>query len=406
MGAVQAVFALRFSAMLRRSALPNILDEECPFVSILLPLRGADSGLERSVKRMLTQDYPNYEVRAIIDNENDPAWSVVNEVGEQLKAENLVVSTIIDRKDTCSFQNSALSQAVNELDERCEVVVIADGDLAPHATCLRELVAPFRDSTIGATFGNRWFMPRTLELGSWIRYLWNAGAVVPMCVLNIPWGGCFAIRRYILEESGLAKSWETAMVQDAPAKTALIKHGLRLAFVPTLMMVNQDRCGVPFAFDFMKRQMLWTRLYHPNFATVFLHASTTTIVILTAIALAVKGLVDGDTMTVVWIVSALTLYVSAMMIFIQSIERGIRHILSLRGTDPVRYPIAAILRMPFAIIATQFVYFSAILLATFRNRVTWRGVTYTWKGPYDVTVVNNQPFSREQQTANASQQSS
>lgn len=395
MSLLQSVFAVAFARLLSQAGRTTSASAYQPFVSVLLPLRGADPELEACVARLLQQDYPGYDVRAIIDSEEDPAWEVVTSVAARLNSDRLHISTIRHRRRTCSLQCSALSQAVEELDDRCEVVVIVDGDLAAHPTCLRELVAPLREESVAAAFGNRWFMPQDSSWGSWIRYLWNVAAVVPMYVFGIPWGGCFAIQRSALERSGLAESWTRSMVQDAPAKAMLGKLGLQLRFVPTLMMVNRDRCGLNFAHDFMKRQMMWTRLYHPNFWPLFIHAVVTTLALAATITLIFLGLVSSEYVTTAWASAALGAYLVVMLTLIYLIDQGVRRVMVQRGESPPRYRLAALLQLPVGILLTQIVYLSAVILATFRSKVTWRGVRYSWRGPYDVTVVSDEPFASQ-----------
>lgn len=392
MAAFQAVFALWFAGLLFRTRPARGRDEELPHVSILLPLRGADPGLANSVARLLRQDYPRFDLRIIVDSEQDPAWDVVRRAAESLGAENVNISAIRQRHTTCSLQCSALSQAVSDLDDKCEVVVTVDGDLAAHSSCLRELVTPLLDDRIGLTFGNRWFMPPDAGWGSWVRYLWNAAAVVPMYVFGIPWGGCFAIRRAALLESGLAESWRRVMVHDAPAKGLLRRDGWRVRFVPSLMMINRDRCSLSFAHDFIKRQMLWTRLYHPNFGPVLLHAVATSLVFGMAIILASIGLANGDFWLTVWAGGGFAAYLGAMLLLMAVLESAVRQVLKRRGEAATRYRLAALCRLPVAIPLTQLVYLSAILLATFRREVTWRGVRYAIRAPFDVAVLSDQPF--------------
>ncbi len=153
-------------------------------------------------------------------------------------------------------QVQRLLRMVAGLDESREVVALIDSDVVPHSRWLRELVAPLRQPRVGAAFGNRWYMPRYGDWGSVVRYLWNAAAVVPMWLCSIPWAGTFAIRTKVLRDCGLLKKWSLVMAEDAPAKQALEDQGLRLRFVPSLMMVNREDCTLAFGLDFIKRQPL------------------------------------------------------------------------------------------------------------------------------------------------------
>ena len=55
-------------------------DEQCPKAVVILPLRGDDPTLRDCIEGLLSQDYPDYAIRVVIDHRDDPAWSVVEEV--------------------------------------------------------------------------------------------------------------------------------------------------------------------------------------------------------------------------------------------------------------------------------------------------------------------------------------
>ena len=78
----QAFFVVLFATLFyRRRALPP--REDLPKTGILLPLRGADAKLSDGLKRLIQQDYPDYEVQIVIDSVEDPAWPVVQQVGRR-----------------------------------------------------------------------------------------------------------------------------------------------------------------------------------------------------------------------------------------------------------------------------------------------------------------------------------
>ncbi len=395
----QSLFGLTFASLLARAAKDDQTSQYTPYVSILMSLRGADSGLTDNIERLLSQDYPNYDLHVIVDNRQDPAWTVVSDTATRLQAKHLHLSVLRNRRTTCGFQNSSFAQAIANLPDACEVVVLVDGDLTVHPTAIRELVAPLREKEIGGSFGNRWFAPKDANWGSWVRYLWNVAAIVPMYLFGIPWGGCMAIRRDALDQSGLVKLWQTSMVHDAPTKAALSKSSLKLAFVPTLMMVIDEPCDLSFAHDFMKRQMMWTRLYHPNFVPVFLHAIATTFIMLAAIVLSFFAIQKNDITMFAWSAGGLMIYLATMLGLICAIDRAVRNVLTKRNVQQAKHPLLALLLLPITIVITQLVYICSIFLATFSNSVVWRGVTYRWRGPYDIAVVRNDTFMGENQTS-------
>ena len=49
-------------------------DNDCPKAAVVLCLRGTDPFLEDCLRAVLNQDYPQYEIRIVVDSRQDPAW--------------------------------------------------------------------------------------------------------------------------------------------------------------------------------------------------------------------------------------------------------------------------------------------------------------------------------------------
>lgn len=391
MAAVQAIFAVLFVSLFFRGPVAQVPDSALPKAAILLSLRGADAQLAETIQRLLRQDYARYELHVIVDSLEDPAWAVVEQAVANSQVTNVFVAPLAERGHTCGLQCSALSQAARQLDESIEIVITIDGDVVVHRQWLRELVAPFADDRVGATFGNRWFMPPTASWGSLVRYLWNAAAIVPMYVFSIPWGGTLAIRRKAFDDAELLEKWGKAIVHDAPVKPLLDEQRLRIRFVPSLMMPIREDCSLPFCLDFLKRQMTWTRLYHPHWWPVLLHAIVTTGLIAAAIVMVPCGLVM-DRRIAYAAGGALLGYVLVMCVLLAMIAAGVRRTLRRRGEHTGWFSLLAIVKLPFAVLLAQVVYLVAVALATFNRQVVWRGVTYAIDGPWSIRKLDEQQF--------------
>lgn len=396
---VQTIFGCRFAWLLLRQAQAPAPDTKWPKAGILLSLRGADPQLADSVRRLMTQNYADYELHIVVDSVNDPAWSVVRGVQQELGDRRLHLFPLAERRTTCGLQCSAFVQAMAGLEPDVEVVVTVDGDLIPHPDWLRELIQPLLDERVGAAFGNRWFMPQRSNWGSLVRYLWNVAAVVPMYVFSIPWGGCFAVRRAALEESGLLDDWPKSIVHDGPVKSRLDRLGLQVRFVPSLMMVIRERCSLPFCHDFLKRQLMWTRLYHPNWSRIVFHAAATTGIWLVAAVLAVWAAWLHDPTTGFYAIVGIAIYWTTMLVLVGILEYSVRCVLCRRGEATGWWRWNTWLKLPAAIPLTQAIYFLALLEATFRRRVSWRGVTYLLGGPLDITLLQDRPFEQTSSAA-------
>jgi cellulose synthase/poly-beta-1,6-N-acetylglucosamine synthase-like glycosyltransferase len=57
-----------------------------PFATIICPCKRHDDGLALNLARLFEQDYPSYEIIFVVDDENDPAVSVIkNAFTQRLK---------------------------------------------------------------------------------------------------------------------------------------------------------------------------------------------------------------------------------------------------------------------------------------------------------------------------------
>src|SRR5581483_260675 len=63
-----------------RPAAPPRPETDLPRVAVILPLRGVDPSLRDCLRGLLSQDYPHYSLRIVIDSLGDPAWDVVPEL--------------------------------------------------------------------------------------------------------------------------------------------------------------------------------------------------------------------------------------------------------------------------------------------------------------------------------------
>lgn len=391
--AIQSLMVLGFVGALRRWKRTLPPDAKCPKVAVILCLRGADPFLESCIKALLRQDYPCYEVRVIVDSPEDPAWQELERVIASCGAKNLYVESLTQRRNTCSLKCSSLTQAVSSLDDSYEVVALVDADSVPHRTWLRELVAPLNDPRVGAATGNRWYMPSTISWASLVRYLWNAAAVVQMYSYGIPWGGTLAIRRDVIRQSNLLERWGLAFCEDTMVYRALREQGLRLAFVPSLMMVNRETCEMSGFYNWLQRQLLTARLYHPGWPAVVLHGISTPLLLAISSGLLLTCLVTGRMEAAAWVGGGLVGYCGLLPCLLLLMEVFVRRIIVTRG-EPTDWLSAldALKALP-AIVLTQIVYPAGLVSTILLRNVEWRGVRYNVEGPWQIRLIEYQPHA-------------
>ncbi|WP_414624202.1 glycosyltransferase [Calothrix sp. CCY 0018] len=372
-----------------------LIDEKknLPSASVILCLRGADPFLPKCLEALLNQNYPDYELQIVVDSDKDPAWEMVTQTVEKQAAKHVKISSLVVPRLTCSLKCSALVQAVSNLDANCEVVALVDADTVVHSNWLRQLISPLADPQVGATTGNRWFLPQGKYWGSVVRYIWNVAAVIQMHFYRIPWGGSLAIKTKVFRRTQLLKKWEQAFNEDTMLKHILQQQGLRVEFVPSIIMVNREETDLKSFIPWVQRQLLCSRLYHTSWKAIAIHGVLTTVIPTVAIALSPFMWLNGQLPAVAYFGSGLAIYVVTQILCLVILEYQVRGIVKLKGEILPSIDAATVFKVLLALPLTQMVYTFALTSAMFMQQVKWRGITYQIKGPWDIKLVEYQPYT-------------
>lgn len=377
-------------------------DEDCPQAAVILCLRGGDPFLEKCIDGLLTQDYPNYHIHIVVDHQDDPALRILEPVLDENNNKKVHIQFLEDRRATCSLKCSSVVQAVGSLDDSVEFIAQLDADTIPHSSWLRELATALSDERVGAATGNRWYMPDTPSLASLVRYAWNAAAVVQMYWYRIAWGGTLAVKTSVFRETDLLDKWSNAFCEDTMLFTELKGAGLRLAFVPSLMMVNREACDLAGYYRWVRRQLLTARLYHPAWLAVAGHGVLTTVMPLLAVGVAIFAWPLQNQTAALVAVGGLLFYQVAITLALLPMEFAVRRIASARGEPTQWLGVRRVWKACLAVLVTQVIYAVALYSATRIRRVDWRGVWYQIDGPRSIRLVEYEPFETSQTESAAS----
>jgi cellulose synthase/poly-beta-1,6-N-acetylglucosamine synthase-like glycosyltransferase len=352
-----------------------------PRVLVLMSLKGADPTLAKCLKGILNQDYPCYDLHIIIDSEKDPAWEVVQKIISDQHSPRVTVSPLIKKRRTAGLKNSALLQVLENLPDPYEVVAQLDSDVIPHRQWLKELVAPLESPEVGATMGNRWFVPTKGNWGSMVQYIWNAYSVPFMYFKSIPWAGTFAMKSEVIKKTDALKWLGISIIEDNVFFRAIQSLGLKLEFVPSLMMVQKINDPLIKVMDFYKRQLLWTRLYHPQWVSTAFLSWINIFLTAGATLLFFFSLVSARWTGALWTGAGLTILILVNLFLFALIDSKIHTILRKRGqTKESWFQPLFIFAVPFS----QLVIAICLGLATFSRKVIWRGTTYRIDGPWQI----------------------
>ncbi len=363
-------------------------DNELPKVAILMGLKGSDPDLQLGLERLMQLDYPSYELHIVIDSKSDPAWDTVQAAIAQVQATHVHVDVyrLDPRTGPVNCTNSKQMQSLQRLDDSIEIVAMADGDLVAHPDWLRELVAPLvRNENVAAAFGNRWFMPDEATPGALVRYIWNVAAVMSMYYLNLPWGGCFAIKMSVIRDLNLVEKWSRIIAFDAATPGELKRAGHKIRFVPTLLMPNQEQCRLAFCLNFFQRQLTWTRLYHPAWPAIAGYAFLAGLVPLLASVVLLTALIIRNDFAAGLLTAALATNCIAQWLLMPLVQRSVERVIhdqAATGWMTLRRFVLLLAMLP----VTQLIQWLALLGAMFCRSVRWRGITLEIHSPTDIRM--------------------
>jgi ceramide glucosyltransferase len=118
-----------------------------PPVSILKPVHGVDFASYENYVSFCTQDYPEYEILFAVNEESDPALPLVQRLIADHPQRRIAL--------LIGAEYLGANRKVNNLarltrEAQYEVLALSDGDVRVGPKYLRNVVAPLRDSNVGA----------------------------------------------------------------------------------------------------------------------------------------------------------------------------------------------------------------------------------------------------------------
>jgi ceramide glucosyltransferase len=127
--------------------LPPRNDHATPPVSILKPVRGVDSQAYANFASYCQLDYPEYEIIFAASDPADPVVPIIQKLQRDFPATKIRLVTPVERLG----QNNKISNLHRLVQEaKYDLLVMTDSDVLVGRDYLREVVAPFTDSAVGA----------------------------------------------------------------------------------------------------------------------------------------------------------------------------------------------------------------------------------------------------------------
>ena len=392
---IQAVPIMNLCRKVKQPHRTPISDDQCRPVAVVMSLRGGDPFLEECLNRIIQQDYPDYEIVIALDNENDPAVPYVDRLNDAQHSPRLTKKIITERSKNCTLVNSNYARVVEEIDDRFEFVVFVDADAVTWSGWLRALIQPLiENETIGASSGNRWYTPENGELGSLVRAFWNMGSVIQMAQFRFPWGGSLAIRTDIAKSDEMLQQWRTSFSADAPVFNVVKREGKKFFFNPHMLLLNSESTNLKTFSNWIPRQMIQGKLYHPKWMPVLIQGIIMAFVFLGALATNFTNLFLGKWVSFCVLGGALTFAWGITCLFFIVMN----HVITRRHSELTRevradwLTVGNILRLPQVSLIALVVCVVALVKVLRIRRIEWRGIAYQIRKPFDIELEEYKPF--------------
>lgn len=352
-------------------------EAEWPATALILCVRGAEAGLCDCLDRLATVEYPDHELHVVIDHATDPALPVALAWQASHPAVACTVHVLDDRSPHATLKCSAVDQALGRLSARIAVAVLVDADTRVYPQWLCDMIRPTLDPATSMATGNRWYDPSAAGLGSLVRFVYNANCVIPMHAGGMTWGGSLTLRRDVFTHPAFRPWLRESPTEDATVRRAIDRLGHRLATLPDVMLLARDPIGLAPCLGFIRRQLLWTRLYHPGWPLIATGAAVAYPLAVAQTAAAVWAGWQGMPAAAALLAAALVVAILGNLAAIERLHAAIRRCIETRqaiAVPPIDWRTR--MRLLLAIPLTLPAFTWAALSAAFARRVTWSGVEY------------------------------
>ena len=205
-----------------------------PPVTILKPVFGLEKNLKESLRSACVQDYPEYQIVYAVQNPQDPAVSILEEIKEEFGSERVSIAV----ENIQAGPNRKINNLLGALPHaRYDILVINDSDVRLNPDYLKTIIPPLLDSGVGcactlyrATCGDRWF--EKLEL-----LTLNADFIPSVIFAHVTGaskfclGSSLAITRKSLEKIGGLEAFAHYLPEDYEIGRRVWASGQRVSLV-------------------------------------------------------------------------------------------------------------------------------------------------------------------------------
>ncbi|MBI4963711.1 MAG: glycosyltransferase [Desulfomonile tiedjei] len=359
------VFKISRAAKCRQ---PGESEQLLPPLEVLVPIKGVFPNQEEILRSLLTQDYPNFHLSFILENEQDPANEVVESLCHNYPHARKVLS---GPATLCAQKNHNLVAGVKALRTDTEIVVLCDSTNKADSDWLKRFVKPLVTNEIQVVTTFRAFQPEPETIGGVCQAIYAALLRTLATMKPTPWGGATALRRTIVDKPKVLEMWSRTVVDDLVLGNVLEEAGVKVLMDPCNLLASPlPGQSVQGFLAYLDRQVLFPKFTNPGIWLL-------TVSVMLNLALAIVAAVILGAMFVAGL--APTLVGWASVVFWLGLLAGA---LLLRHMNPSQISARSWLKcVPPCILLAAFI----CLRSVFVNHIDWHGLRY-WPGKAGVVL--------------------
>jgi len=334
-------------------------------VVVIVPCKDSYEGMAQKLNTLLTQSYSNYQVIFVTGNPNDSANSVIKEaIADYPEKASLIINDSAPQHRSQKVHNQLFALQKIKLGS-CDILVFADSDASYPQDWLVHLIAPLHNSDVGATTGVFWLDEAQGAWAQTLAWAYNIQLVPTFANprLSYAWGGGMAVYEKYFYELGIDKIWQNAVYDDLPFALAVNADGKKIHFVPEIVNSPLRRTTWKECVDWIRRQLLATRLYIPYYHLLVLALLAVPFLVILSPLLAL--------LNSAWL--WLLLLIPIRVVF------GILLCWDLKRPETIPYAIWDYLSLVMVAVGA--------IKSLFGNRITWAGITYELISPTETHVI-------------------
>jgi len=228
-----------------------------PFISIIVPAYNEEKVIEDSVKSLLTQDYPNYEIIIVNDGSTDKTHEVAEKLVGLHPGKHATVRVSLINKEN-GGKSSALNSGIHF--SKANFVLCMDGDSTLSPTTLRIGAKYFADPTVGAVAGKVKVLNdyklltnlQSLEYVEGLNMVRSSQSYLRM--VNIIPGPIGIFRKQAIMDAGWYSS--DTYAEDADLTLKIRQAGWQIVYEPKAVAYTEAPESI---YQLLKQRYRWTR---------------------------------------------------------------------------------------------------------------------------------------------------